>query len=161
MAQVTCAARSTNATLGDGMEGMIRGTSLMEPCFFLEQFPKARSNGPSLRNRISAEIDIDTSHDLPKSLQIYDHDVNCLYRVRQCFLDSIEYLPTIGYFRNLLDQPHDVSIRSLFGGCFCYAFCHSSLGPAVEQIQVSLCFKVCYHKKTNIEETLVYICIVE
>ena len=75
MAQVTCAARSTNATLGDGMEGMIRGTSLMEPCFFFEQFPKARSNGPSLRNRIAAEIDIDTSHDLPKSLQIYDHDV--------------------------------------------------------------------------------------
>lgn len=64
-----------SSTLGDGMEGMIRGTSLMEPCFFLEQFPKARSNGPSLRNRIAAEIDIDTSHDLPKSLQIYDHDV--------------------------------------------------------------------------------------
>lgn len=25
----------------------------------------------------------------------------------------------------------------------------SSLGPAVEQIQVSLCFKVCYHKKNK------------
>lgn len=49
------------------------------------------------------------------------------------FLDSIEYWEMIGYFRSLLDQPHDVSIRSLFGGVFVTPFVTPVLGPQLNK----------------------------